>query len=170
MTLLTLFGKLLLEIILDTATRLSRTSVLVSLRNRRGTVTVKSADGVFCQQRRANADVYTVNTGQSLRLCLCRQDRDWDVGLQFLPASDSKQLEKKPGCRRKLWIGLGLLVSAAALALLTGLLVWHFQCELNSKTFFIKTGLPALTEERVVQSESGNHQSVLFKNYFVYPI
>ncbi|XP_027131471.1 suppressor of tumorigenicity 14 protein [Larimichthys crocea] len=55
-----------------------------------------------------------------------RQDPDWDTALQFLPATDSKQLEKKPGRRKKLWIGVGLLVLAAALALLTGLLVWHF--------------------------------------------
>ncbi|XP_044206401.1 suppressor of tumorigenicity 14 protein homolog [Thunnus albacares] len=55
-----------------------------------------------------------------------RQDIDWDTTLQFLPASDSKQLEKKSGRRKKLWIGVGLLLSAAALALLTGLLVWHF--------------------------------------------
>ncbi|TKS76486.1 Suppressor of tumorigenicity 14 protein [Collichthys lucidus] len=59
--------------------------------------------------------------------CRCSpDDPDWDAALQFLPATDSKQLEKKPGRRKRLWIGVGLLVSAAALALLTGLLVWHF--------------------------------------------
>ncbi|XP_027867180.1 suppressor of tumorigenicity 14 protein-like isoform X1 [Xiphophorus couchianus] len=35
-------------------------------------------------------------------------------------------MEKDPGRRRRLWAGLGLLVAAGALALLTGLLVWHF--------------------------------------------
>ncbi|XP_068588278.1 ST14 transmembrane serine protease matriptase b [Cebidichthys violaceus] len=55
-----------------------------------------------------------------------RKDQDWDTTLQFLPASDTKQLEKKPGQRKKLWIGVGLLLSAAAVALLSGLLVWHF--------------------------------------------
>ncbi|XP_075932485.1 suppressor of tumorigenicity 14 protein homolog [Anarhichas minor] len=55
-----------------------------------------------------------------------RKDQDWDTTLQFLPASDPNQLEKKPGQRRKLWIGGGLLLAAAAVALLSGLLVWHF--------------------------------------------
>uniref|UniRef100_A0A3Q1GSD3 ST14 transmembrane serine protease matriptase b n=1 Tax=Acanthochromis polyacanthus TaxID=80966 RepID=A0A3Q1GSD3_9TELE len=54
------------------------------------------------------------------------QDPEWDTTLQFLPASDGRKLEKKPGFRRKLWMGVGLLLAAAALALLTGLLVWHF--------------------------------------------
>uniref|UniRef100_A0A3Q3K8R3 Suppression of tumorigenicity 14b n=1 Tax=Monopterus albus TaxID=43700 RepID=A0A3Q3K8R3_MONAL len=49
---------------------------------------------------------------------LCLQDNDWDPTLEFLPASDSKKLEKKPGQRRTLWVGVGLL--------LTGLLVWNF--------------------------------------------
>lgn len=63
------------------------------------------------------------------------QDFDWDTTLQFLPASDSKRLEKKPGRRKKLWVGVGLLLSSAAVALLTGLLVWHFHCELVLTTF-----------------------------------
>lgn len=62
-------------------------------------------------------------------LRLSPQDHDWETTLQFLPASDSKHLEKKPGRRRRLWVGAGLLLSAAGLALLTGLLVWHFHCE-----------------------------------------
>ncbi|PWA14163.1 hypothetical protein CCH79_00020816 [Gambusia affinis] len=52
--------------------------------------------------------------------------QDLDVGELFLQASDSRDVEKKPGRRRRLWAGLGLLVAAGALALLTGLLVWHF--------------------------------------------
>ncbi|XP_008287075.1 suppressor of tumorigenicity 14 protein homolog [Stegastes partitus] len=67
------------------------------------------------------------------------QDHDWDAALQFLPASDSRQLEKKPGCRKKLWMGIGLLLAAAALALLTGLLVWHFHLrnDVRVKRFYI---------------------------------
>lgn len=70
-----------------------------------------------------------------------RQDQDWDTTLQFLPASDSKKLEKKPGQRKKIWIGVGLVVSAAALALLTGLLVWHFhlRSDVRVKKVFIGT-------------------------------
>ncbi|XP_047442637.1 suppressor of tumorigenicity 14 protein homolog [Mugil cephalus] len=54
------------------------------------------------------------------------QGTDLDPTLECLQASDSKRLEKKPGCR-KLLIGVVLVVSAAVLALLTGLLVWHFR-------------------------------------------
>uniref|UniRef100_A0A3B5QZT1 ST14 transmembrane serine protease matriptase b n=1 Tax=Xiphophorus maculatus TaxID=8083 RepID=A0A3B5QZT1_XIPMA len=49
-----------------------------------------------------------------------------DVSEQFLQAPDSRDVEKDPGRRRRLWAGLSLLIAAGALALLTGLLVWHF--------------------------------------------
>ncbi|XP_030589843.1 suppressor of tumorigenicity 14 protein homolog [Archocentrus centrarchus] len=52
------------------------------------------------------------------------RDRDWGADLQFLPATDSKQLEKKLYEKKRLWIGVGMLI--CALALMTGLLVWHF--------------------------------------------
>ncbi|XP_033943610.1 suppressor of tumorigenicity 14 protein homolog [Pseudochaenichthys georgianus] len=55
-----------------------------------------------------------------------RQDTDWDAALQFLPASDPRQHQKKPGQRRQMWVGVGLLLAASAVALITGLLVWHF--------------------------------------------
>lgn len=55
---------------------------------------------------------------------------DWDTTLQFLPATDSKRLEKMSGRQKKLLIGVGLLLLAVVVALLTGLLVWHFNCEL----------------------------------------
>lgn len=67
------------------------------------------------------------------------QEEEWESGLQFLPATDSRRLEKKPGCRKKLWIGLGLLLASAAVALLTGLLVWHFHRELPSNKPLFKT-------------------------------
>ncbi|XP_057685588.1 suppressor of tumorigenicity 14 protein homolog isoform X2 [Corythoichthys intestinalis] len=55
-----------------------------------------------------------------------RQDLDLDATLQFLPAPDTKKLEKSLVRHKKLWIGLGLFAAAAALSLLTGLLVWRF--------------------------------------------
>lgn len=58
------------------------------------------------------------------------QMEDWDTTLNFLPATDSKRLEKVSGRQKKLWIGVGLLLLAVVVALLTGLLVWHFNCEL----------------------------------------
>lgn len=64
-----------------------------------------------------------------------QQGDEWESGLQFLPATDSRRLEKKPGRTKRLWMGLGLLLAAVCVALLTGLLVWHFHRELH----FIKT-------------------------------
>uniref|UniRef100_A0A3B5QSP6 ST14 transmembrane serine protease matriptase b n=1 Tax=Xiphophorus maculatus TaxID=8083 RepID=A0A3B5QSP6_XIPMA len=46
-----------------------------------------------------------------------------------MQAPDSRDVEKDPGRRRRLWAGLSLLIAAGALALLTGLLVWHFHRE-----------------------------------------
>ena len=60
---------------------------------------------------------------------MCQQDSDWDQTFQFLPAADNKRLEKKRGAKRTMWIGLGLVLAAAAMALVTGLLVWHFHSE-----------------------------------------
>ncbi|KAK6296317.1 hypothetical protein J4Q44_G00340300 [Coregonus suidteri] len=52
-------------------------------------------------------------------------DRDWDQAVTFLPAADSKKLEKKKGPGR---VGavIGIVIFAAVIALMTGLLVWHF--------------------------------------------
>uniref|UniRef100_A0A4W6FUJ7 ST14 transmembrane serine protease matriptase b n=1 Tax=Lates calcarifer TaxID=8187 RepID=A0A4W6FUJ7_LATCA len=76
------------------------------------------------------------------------KDTDWDAGLQFLPATDSKKLEKKPGRRKRLWIGVGLLVSAAALALLTGLLVWHFHLRRDVRVKRVYIGSMGISDRR----------------------
>ncbi|KAG7251559.1 hypothetical protein CRUP_009433, partial [Coryphaenoides rupestris] len=54
-----------------------------------------------------------------------KPDKDWDTAVQFLPASDTKKLEKKKVTGR---VGavIGVVVFAAVLSLMTGLLVWHF--------------------------------------------
>uniref|UniRef100_A0A3Q0RSN4 ST14 transmembrane serine protease matriptase b n=1 Tax=Amphilophus citrinellus TaxID=61819 RepID=A0A3Q0RSN4_AMPCI len=70
---------------------------------------------------------------------LCVQDRDWGADLQFLPATDSKQLEKKLYERKRLWIGVGMLI--CALALMTGLLVWHFNRKLTLSDFCAVTSV-----------------------------
>lgn len=72
-------------------------------------------------------------------LCLIQQG-DESV-LQFLPASDSRGLEKKPGRTKKLWMGLSLLLAAVCIALLTGLLVWHFHRELLSIKLYLNTSI-----------------------------
>lgn len=64
------------------------------------------------------------------------QEADLETTENFLPAPDPAHLEKKPGFKKKLFIGLGLVLSAAALSLITGLLVWHFHCEFIYRFFF----------------------------------
>ncbi|KAK9521210.1 hypothetical protein VZT92_021034 [Zoarces viviparus] len=54
-----------------------------------------------------------------------KADKDWDTSVQFLPASDNKKLEKKKG-PGKVGAVIGVVVFAAVIALMTGLLVWHF--------------------------------------------
>lgn len=76
------------------------------------------------------------------------QDPEWDTTLQFLPASDGRQLEKKPGFRRKLWMGVGLLLAAAALALLTGLLVWHFHVRNDIRVKRVYIGSMEISSQR----------------------
>lgn len=56
------------------------------------------------------------------------QDKDWDTAVQFLPASDNKKLEKKKG-PGKVGLVIIVVVAAAVIALITGLLVWHFHCK-----------------------------------------
>ncbi|XP_041801639.1 suppressor of tumorigenicity 14 protein homolog [Chelmon rostratus] len=80
-----------------------------------------------------------------------RQD-DWDTTLHFLPATDSKQLEKKPGRRKKLWIGVGLLLAAAAVALLTGLLVWHFHLRSDVRVKKVYIGSMKIDNQRFLPS------------------
>uniref|UniRef100_A0A665VJP1 Suppressor of tumorigenicity 14 protein homolog n=1 Tax=Echeneis naucrates TaxID=173247 RepID=A0A665VJP1_ECHNA len=82
---------------------------------------------------------------------LC-QDPDWDTVLQFLPASDSKHLEKKPGRRKKMWIGLGLVLAAGSLALLTGLLVWHFHLRSNVKVRRVYIGSMGISHQRFLSA------------------
>ena len=56
------------------------------------------------------------------------QDKDWENAVQFLPVSDSKKLEKKKG-PGKAGAVIGVVILLAVIALMTGLLVWHFHCE-----------------------------------------
>ncbi|KAG9348380.1 hypothetical protein JZ751_002115 [Albula glossodonta] len=44
-----------------------------------------------------------------------QQDKDWDASIQFLPASDSKELEKRKGLKKGAIIGLVLLCKLSAL-------------------------------------------------------
>ena len=72
--------------------------------------------------------MYVAHVVRLFFILLPLQDKDWDTSVQFLPASDNKQLEKKkvPG---RVGAVVGVVVFAAVLALMTGLLVWHFHCK-----------------------------------------
>uniref|UniRef100_A0A8D3CBY1 Suppressor of tumorigenicity 14 protein-like n=1 Tax=Scophthalmus maximus TaxID=52904 RepID=A0A8D3CBY1_SCOMX len=75
-------------------------------------------------------------------------DSDWDTTFQFLPATDPKQLEKKPGRRKKLWVGVGLVLSAAAVALLTGMLVWHYHLRSDVRVKRVYIGAMGISQQR----------------------
>uniref|UniRef100_A0A8D3BSP9 Suppressor of tumorigenicity 14 protein-like n=1 Tax=Scophthalmus maximus TaxID=52904 RepID=A0A8D3BSP9_SCOMX len=77
-----------------------------------------------------------------------RRDSDWDTTFQFLPATDPKQLEKKPGRRKKLWVGVGLVLSAAAVALLTGMLVWHYHLRSDVRVKRVYIGAMGISQQR----------------------
>ncbi|KAM3617876.1 uncharacterized protein V6R79_012267 [Siganus canaliculatus] len=77
-----------------------------------------------------------------------RQGEDLDITEHFLPATDPKSLEKRPGFRKKLWIGLGLVASAAALSLLTGLLVWHYHLRSDVRVQRVYVGAMGINNQR----------------------
>ncbi|KAG9273306.1 hypothetical protein AMEX_G12416 [Astyanax mexicanus] len=73
-------------------------------------------------------------------------DRDWDQAVTFLPATDSAKLEKKKGPGRVGAI-LGVVVFACVLALITGLLVWHFHFRKDQKTLKMYNGYMHITSQ-----------------------
>uniref|UniRef100_A0A8C9XS31 ST14 transmembrane serine protease matriptase b n=1 Tax=Sander lucioperca TaxID=283035 RepID=A0A8C9XS31_SANLU len=75
-------------------------------------------------------------------------DGDLDTSQVFLPASDSKHLEKKPGRRKKTWLGVGLVLGAAAVALLSGLLVWHFHLRSDVRVKKLYIGQMGINNQR----------------------
>lgn len=74
-----------------------------------------------------------------------RTDKEWETGVQFLPASDNKKLEKRgPG---KLGVVLGVVIFAAVVALMTGLLIWHFHFRKDAKVNRMYTGSLRITNQ-----------------------
>ncbi|KAG7333138.1 hypothetical protein KOW79_003273 [Hemibagrus wyckioides] len=73
-------------------------------------------------------------------------DKDWDQAVTFLPATDSKKLEKKkrPG---KIGAIIGIVVFAAVVALMTGLLVWHFHFRKDTKVKKMYAGSMNITNQ-----------------------
>uniref|UniRef100_A0A8C5BMP1 ST14 transmembrane serine protease matriptase a n=1 Tax=Gadus morhua TaxID=8049 RepID=A0A8C5BMP1_GADMO len=90
-----------------------------------------------------------------------KPDKDWDTSVQFLPASDNKQLEKKkvPG---RVGAVVGVVVFAAVLALMTGLLVWHFHFRQDRRDRKIYSGIMRITNQ-VFEDKYENSNSSEFK-------
>ncbi|KAM9733306.1 LOW QUALITY PROTEIN: ST14 transmembrane serine protease matriptase a [Menidia menidia] len=73
-------------------------------------------------------------------------DKDWDTSVQFLPASDNKKFEKKKG-RSRAGAVVGVLVFAAVVALMTGLLVWHFHFRKDVRSRRMYSGSMRITNQ-----------------------
>ncbi|KAJ8368669.1 hypothetical protein SKAU_G00086970 [Synaphobranchus kaupii] len=79
------------------------------------------------------------------------QDKDWDSSVQFLPATDSRKLEKKKG-PGKVGAIIGLVIFAAVIALMTGLLVWHFHFRKDMKIKKMYSGSLKITNQAFMEA------------------
>ncbi|XP_034024411.1 suppression of tumorigenicity 14a [Thalassophryne amazonica] len=92
---------------------------------------------------------------------LPKSDSDWDPSVQFLPASDNKKLEKKKG-PSKIGALFGVIIFAAVIALMTGLLVWHFHYRKDVRVKKIYTGSLHITNQ-VFENAYENSNSTEFQ-------
>ncbi|KAM9318521.1 ST14 transmembrane serine protease matriptase a isoform 2-T3 [Pholidichthys leucotaenia] len=85
-------------------------------------------------------------------------DKDWDTSVQFLPASDNKKLEKKktPG---KIRAVIGVVIFALVVALMAGLLVWHFHFRKHDRVKRIYTGSMRITNQAFVEDYENSNSS-----------
>ncbi|KAK5905067.1 hypothetical protein CesoFtcFv8_006572 [Champsocephalus esox] len=90
-----------------------------------------------------------------------KSDKDWDTSVQFLPASDNKKLEKKKG-PGKVGAVIGVLIFAAVVALMTGLLVWHFHFRKDVRLKRMYSGSMRITNQ-VFEDAYENANSSEFK-------
>ncbi|GAA6235702.1 suppressor of tumorigenicity 14 protein [Lates japonicus] len=88
-------------------------------------------------------------------------DKDWDTTLQFLPASDNKKLEKKKG-PGKIGAVIGVVIFAAVVALMAGLLVWHFHFRKDVRVKKMYSGSMRITNQ-VFEDAYENANSSEFK-------
>uniref|UniRef100_A0A8C6SBJ4 Suppression of tumorigenicity 14a n=1 Tax=Neogobius melanostomus TaxID=47308 RepID=A0A8C6SBJ4_9GOBI len=75
-----------------------------------------------------------------------KSEKEWDTTVQFLPASDNKKLEKKKG-PGKVGAIIGVVIFAAVVALMAGLLVWHFHFRKDIRVKRIYTGSLKITNQ-----------------------
>ncbi|XP_035535278.1 ST14 transmembrane serine protease matriptase a isoform X2 [Morone saxatilis] len=90
-----------------------------------------------------------------------KSDKDWDTSVQFLPASDNKKLEKKKG-PGKVGAVIGVVIFAAVVALMTGLLVWHFHFRKDVRVKKMYSGSMRITNQ-VFENAYENSNSTEFK-------
>ncbi|XP_044211137.1 ST14 transmembrane serine protease matriptase a [Thunnus albacares] len=90
-----------------------------------------------------------------------KSDKDWDTAVQFLPASDNKKLEKKKG-PGKVGAVIGVVIFAAVIALMTGLLVWHFHFRKDVRVKKMYSGSMRITNQ-VFENSYENSNSSEFK-------
>ncbi|KAK1899919.1 Suppressor of tumorigenicity 14 protein like [Dissostichus eleginoides] len=90
-----------------------------------------------------------------------KSDKDWDTSVQFLPASDNKKLEKKKG-PGKVGAVIGVVIFAAVIALMTGLLVWHFHFRKDVRLKRMYSGSMRITNQ-VFEDAYENSNSSEFK-------
>uniref|UniRef100_A0A8C6KS70 ST14 transmembrane serine protease matriptase a n=1 Tax=Nothobranchius furzeri TaxID=105023 RepID=A0A8C6KS70_NOTFU len=70
----------------------------------------------------------------------------FEASVQFLPASDPKKVEKSKGPGRTGAV-IGVLIFAAVLALMTGLLIWHFHFRKNDWAKKMYSGSLKITDQ-----------------------
>ncbi|XP_043975429.1 ST14 transmembrane serine protease matriptase a [Gambusia affinis] len=85
-------------------------------------------------------------------------DKEYE-SLQFLPTADSKKLDKGPG---KTGAVIGVVIFAAVIALMTGLLVWHFHFRKDEYTNRIYIGSMKI-ENQVFDNAYENSNTREFK-------
>uniref|UniRef100_A0A8C6KT46 ST14 transmembrane serine protease matriptase a n=1 Tax=Nothobranchius furzeri TaxID=105023 RepID=A0A8C6KT46_NOTFU len=73
-------------------------------------------------------------------------DKEFEASVQFLPASDPKKVEKSKGPGRTGAV-IGVLIFAAVLALMTGLLIWHFHFRKNDWAKKMYSGSLKITDQ-----------------------
>uniref|UniRef100_A0A8C9V0Q4 Nuclear factor related to kappaB binding protein n=1 Tax=Scleropages formosus TaxID=113540 RepID=A0A8C9V0Q4_SCLFO len=75
-----------------------------------------------------------------------KESDQWETSVQFLPASNSKALEKR-GPGRKITLIILVVVFLAIIALITGLLVWHLRYRNRVKVRKVYSGSMRITNE-----------------------
>ncbi|KAM8903438.1 ST14 transmembrane serine protease matriptase a [Spinachia spinachia] len=87
-----------------------------------------------------------------------KSDKDWDTAIQFLPASDNKKLEKKrgPGIVGAV---IGVVIFAAVIALMTGLLVWHFHFRKDVRLKRMYSGSMRITNQVFIDAYENSNSS-----------